>query len=61
MMLGSDPLGVLALAHQRGGRLRAEAAAERLTSRSATRRVLAAFLRGTANRLDPAPFAWRAA
>jgi len=56
--LTSDPLDV---AHERGRRLRAEAAAERLRGTSRTRHVLAASLRRAADRLDPAPLARRTA
>jgi hypothetical protein len=60
-MLTSDPLEFLALAHGRGRRLRAEAAAERLRGTSGTRRKLAVSLRRAADRLDPAPYANRPA
>jgi hypothetical protein len=56
-----DPLDALFLAHERGRRLRAEAAAERLRSTSGTRRALAVSLRRAADRLDPAPLARRPA
>ena len=55
-MLTSDPLEVLAVAHERGRRLRAEAVAERLRGTSGTRRALALSLRRAADRLDPASF-----
>ena len=58
-MLTSDPLDALVLAHERGRRLRAEAAAERLRSTSGTRHAVAAYLRRAADRLDPAPLARR--
>ena len=52
----------LALAHERGDRLRAEATAERLSAPSGPRRALAASLRRLADRLDPAaPLGWRQA
>ena len=50
----------LALAHEHGRRLQAEAAAERLAP-ARGRRALAASLRRAADRLDPAPRAWRGA
>ncbi len=60
-MFTSDPLNTLVVAHERGRRLRAEAAAERLRDTSGTRRALAVSLRRTADRLDPAPLARRTA
>jgi hypothetical protein len=48
------PADALELAHQRGERLRAEAAAERLLGASPARRSVAASLRWFADRLDPA-------
>jgi hypothetical protein len=56
-MFTNDPLHALVVAHERGHRLRAEAASERMRSTPATRRVLAASLRRTADRLDRAPLA----
>ncbi len=56
-MFTSDPLDALAVAHERGRRLRAEAAAERLRGAPGTRRALAVTLRRAADRLDPAPLA----
>ena len=50
----------LALAHERGRRLRAEADAERM-HRSGPRRALAASLHRLADRIDPAPLGWRQA
>lgn len=58
-MFTGDPFAALAVAHQRGRRLRAEAAAERLRGASGTRRALAVSLRRAADRLDPAPLARR--
>ena len=52
-MLINDPFDDLAVAHTRGRRLRAEAAAERLRSTSRPRRALAETLRRAADRLDP--------
>ena len=46
----------LAVAHQHGHELRAEAAAERLRG-ARRRRALAASLRRAADRLDPSPLA----
>jgi hypothetical protein len=60
-MLTNDPLEVLGVAHERGRRLRAEAAAERLRGPTGTRRALAMSLRRAADRLDPGPFAKRPA
>jgi len=60
-MLTTDPLELLTVAHERGRRLRAEAAAERLRSTSGTRRALAVSLRRAADRLDPAAHANRPA
>jgi hypothetical protein len=54
-MFTSDPVGALAVAHERGRLLRGEAAAERLRGPSAMRRALALLLRHAADRLDPAP------
>lgn len=51
----------MALAHERGRRLQAEAAAERLSAPSRSRRALAASFRRVADRLDPAPLGWRQA
>jgi hypothetical protein len=51
-MLTSNPRDALAVAHDHGGRLRAEAATRRLRTASAVRRVLAASLRRAADRLD---------
>jgi hypothetical protein len=51
-MLHTD---VIASAHERGRRLHAEAAAERLLPRARARNVLAASLRRAADRLDPSP------
>ena len=51
----------LALADERGRRLQAEAAAERMSAPSRPRRALASSLRRVANRLDPAPLGWRQA
>jgi hypothetical protein len=59
MMITTDPRGMLALSEQRGAQFQAEAAAERLREPSATRRALARFMRHAADRLDPAPRAWR--
>lgn len=55
----SDSFDALAVAHDRGRRLRAEAAAERLRGTSRARNALAMFLRRAAERLDPAPLARR--
>ncbi len=49
----------LAMADERGRRLRAEAAAERLRGRSRVRHALADSLRRAADRLEPAPRAPR--
>ena len=51
----------LALAHERGRRLQADAAAERMFAPSRSRRALAASLRRVADRLDPAPLGLRQA
>jgi hypothetical protein len=59
-MFLAHPLDLLAVAHQRAGDLRREAAVARLRSSAGTRR-LAASLRRLANRLDPAPLAARTA
>jgi hypothetical protein len=56
-MITSTPRDELAVVHERGGRLRAEAEAERLRGPSTTRHALAASLRRAADRLDRAPFA----
>lgn len=57
MMFITDPIDALAVAHERGNRLRAEAEAERMIrGPSGTRRALAAALRRAADRLDPAAF-----
>jgi len=60
-MFTSDPRDALVLAHERGRRLRAQAAADRLRDTRGTRRALAASLRRAADRLEPAPLARRAA
>lgn len=60
-MIGTDPRDALVVAYERGRRLRAEAAAERLRGTSGTRRSLAGSLRRAADRLDPAPLARRPA
>lgn len=60
-MFISDSHDALFVAHARGHRLLADAAAERLRSTSAGRHALAAFLRRAADRLDPAPLALRTA
>jgi hypothetical protein len=52
-MLINNPFDDLAVAHTRGRRLRAEAAAERFRGTSRPRRALAETLRRAANRLDP--------
>jgi hypothetical protein len=52
-MFTSDPLDVLVAAHERGRRLRTEAATARLRGASPTRRALALSLRRAADRLDP--------
>jgi hypothetical protein len=49
----------LAVAHERGERLREEAAAARLGTPSRARRGLAEFLRRAADLLDPTPLTWR--
>ena len=54
-MFSSNRLDALALAHERGRNLRAEAAAERLRGTTPTRRALAASLHRAADRLDAAP------
>jgi hypothetical protein len=59
MMFTCNPLDALAVAHVRGGELRAEAAMERLGGTSPARRAIAVFLRRAADRLDPAAFAPR--
>ena len=59
-MFLAHPLDLLAVAHQRAGDLRQEAAVARLRSSTGTRQ-LAASLRRLANRLDPAPLAARTA
>jgi len=53
----TDPLDGLAQIRERGRRLRAEAAAERLRGPSWTRRALAASLRRATDHLEPAPLA----
>ena len=53
MMFIGHPLDALAVAHQRGRELCAEAAAERLLGPSWTRRALAGSLRRAADHLDP--------
>jgi hypothetical protein len=58
-MYSGDPLATLA--HDRRGRLQAEAEAERLRTPSPTRHALAAFLRRAADRLEPQPIAPRPA
>ena len=55
----SDSFDALGVAHDRGRRLRVEAATERLRGTSGTRSALAMFLRRAAERLDPAPLARR--
>lgn len=60
-MILSDPRDALVVAHERTRRLREEAASERLLPASGTCRALAAFLRRTADRFDPAPHAHRPA
>ncbi|HEV8249286.1 MAG TPA: hypothetical protein VGQ15_04890 [Gaiellaceae bacterium] len=60
-LLIPDPRDHLAVAHERGRRLRSEAAAERMSAPLGPRRALAASLRRAADRLDPAPLAWREA
>jgi hypothetical protein len=57
MMFTCNPLDALAVAHVRGGELRAEAAMERLGRPSSARRAIAVFLRRAADRLDPAALA----
>ena len=58
-MFISHPLDALVVAHDRGRRLRAEAATERLRGTSGTRSALAVVLRRAAERLDPPPLARR--
>jgi hypothetical protein len=60
-MFTSDPLDALVVTHERGRRLRAEAARERLRGTSRTRRTLAVSLRRAADHLDQAPLARRTA
>ncbi len=60
-MITTDPRDTLALYAQRARDLHAQAAAERLREPSRLRRALALSLRRTADRLDPAPRAWRPA
>jgi hypothetical protein len=60
-MLTTDPVDALAVAHERGRRLRGEATAERLCGTSGTRQTLAVLLRRAADRVDPAPRAATAA
>jgi hypothetical protein len=55
-----DALG-LALAHQHGGHLRAQAATRRVLGTSPRRRDFAASLRRAADRLDATPLARRPA
>jgi hypothetical protein len=56
-----DPRDQLAVAHERGDDLRAEAAALRLRGPQGPRRAVAESLRRAADRLDPGPLAWRGA
>ena len=58
-MIITDPRGALALSAQRRAQFEAEAAAERLRKPSVMRRALARGMRRAADRLDPAPRAWR--
>ena len=58
-MITTDPRDALALAEQRSAQFQAEAAAERLRGPSTMRRGLARYMRNAADRLDPAPRAWR--
>lgn len=60
-MFTCNPLDALAVAHVRGGELRAEAAMDRLGGTSAARHAIAVFLRRAADRLDPAALAPRPA
>jgi hypothetical protein len=60
-MFSSNRLDALALAHDRGRQLRAEAAAERVRDTLGTGRALAAPLRRAADRLDPASLSRRPA
>ena len=60
-MYSSDPRDALVLAHARAVRLRHEAVAERARRTKSTRHLVATILRCAADRLDPAPFAPRAA
>ena len=59
-MLISHPQDLLAVAHERAGRLHAEAKAERMC-RPRLRHTLAATLRRAADRLEPTTPAWRTA
>jgi hypothetical protein len=59
MLLIPHHLDQLAVAQERGQRLRADAAAARLRAPSKPRRALAAILRRAADRLDPGPLTWR--
>jgi len=56
-MLSSSAQDVLAVAHQRGNRLREESAAQRFRRPSRSRAALAASLRRVADHLDRAPLA----
>ena len=56
-MLIMHPLDALAVAHERGRELHAEATAERLRGTSRTRRALAVSLRRAADLVDPTPLA----
>jgi hypothetical protein len=56
-----DPRDQLTFAHERGRQLRVDAAAARRRDRAGARRAVAASLRRAADRLDPAPRAWREA
>jgi len=60
-MLTNHPLDTLAVVHQRGRQLRADAASEAVRASSKTRHVLAVALRRAADHLEPAPIARRAA
>jgi hypothetical protein len=53
-MFTSSPSDQLAVAHERGRRLRVEAQAERVRGTSPARRALATTLRRAAHRLDRA-------
>jgi len=52
MMFTPHPRDALALAHEHGRRLRADAAAERFGRPSPLRSVIAVWLRRTADRVD---------